>query len=249
MHYRFFNILGLLFLLLSCGEEDERFERVEKLRGIGVRTPTPIIVNPAADAGPTTVNLSFFYALPKGQRLTSAEFMQSDSGAYSSFIVGELSGDPTYRDIGALELLEIPAQVRIPSLSAAQFAAFRGLVRLRFGLHAAVGSDSEDMISEVRVVADAADPALTWKAPKLRLNEPTGNAAAAGSLTLAATLSKAQEETVKVSWLVSSGMIKNSRALQSTWSGMSQGKQTLIVAVYPRKSLFFELLTYEIEIQ
>jgi hypothetical protein len=240
-------LLGLL--ALSCGDESDRFERIDKLRGIGVRTTTPTIVNPSAEAGQTTVTLSFFYALPKGQRLSSIEFMKSDSTAYSSFITGEISGDPTYREIGSLELVEIPARLSISRLNAGQFAAFRGLIRLRFGLHAAVGSDSEDMISEVRVVADAADPALSWKPHTLSLSEPTGATATAGSLNLAATLTKAQEETVKVSWFVSSGKIKNSRALTSTWSEMSKGKQTVILAIYPRKSLFFELTTHEIEMQ
>lgn len=244
------QLLGLcLLLVLSCGDESERFERIEKLRGIGVKTSTPVVLTPALGEVPKTVEVVFYLALPLGQTLDKVEFLNQDSGAYAEFISGELTSEPVYKDIGALQLVEVQGRVAVPPLSAEKFAAFRGLVRLRYGIHVESGSEKEDMLAEVRVVADPSNEILTWKPHTLSITTPEESLISTDDKEISGTLTKDHDEPVRLRWFVSSGKVKNSQALSSTWSEMTTGKQTLILAYYSKKSLFFDFVTKTVEVQ
>ena len=52
-------------------------------------------------------------------------------------------------------------------------------------------------------------------------------------------LTKEQEETLKVTWFVSSGKLKNRTAKETKWLEAEKGEQTILFAIYPRKSQFF----------
>lgn len=228
--------LIICLLVLSCNEDEDRFEVINKLRGVGIRADKPVV------SGASTVNLEIIALLPAGLTVDSSEIYISDRTLKDLQLLITLNNDATHTQHGALTLYQQTATVSVPEVSKAYLAAFNGVVKLRYGVRLKAGSEEEIMVGDIISVAEGSE-ALSWGAHTINVETPANGGTVSETVNLKAVLTKASDEIVKASWFVSSGKVKNPKSLDTEWEEVGGGDQTVLLAVYPKKSRFF---SYEI---
>ncbi|MBI2602467.1 MAG: hypothetical protein HYW48_05365 [Deltaproteobacteria bacterium] len=230
----------------GCGEDEERFEKVDKLRGIGIKAVPSITEASSTGEAPKLVSLTVYAVLPKGQEVTSFDSYTDEQGTFSIPTSVSISLPPSYEDLGPLRLVTLMATTVVPEVKQETIDAFNGVVRFRYGLKLVSGSDEEIVVGDYLVVAKD-HAALQWQKPDLQIVEPAGTVSGS-PVKLLATVSKQQDEPVKVIWFVSSGKVKNLQAHDTEWEEPELGTQALIFAAFPRRSAKFELVYKTVEI-
>lgn len=251
MHWTAYSLLLISMIFnLSCRDDDDRFERIDKLRAIGVKTNTPIVSSSKEGEAAKSVELTFYLALPKGEVIDSFESAEIDPGIfYVPQSVEVLSNSLTYEEYAGLDLASFKATMEVPLIEESLFVSSRGVVRLRYSVLVKSKTESEKIIGDVRVVRDD-DPALNWSSHALSLNSPDASTIKQeDEVSLTGTLTKSQDELVKVIWFVSSGEVENLQALNTTWSKQDTGNQTILLSIFPRKSLFFDFIVKDVTVE
>lgn len=242
--YLFLAILGLW----ACDEEDDRFERVQKLRGLGVQT-SPFITAPPTDS-PINIDIILYGMLPLGTQVDSVSEFDDENSFYS--LQGPITidqGSQAYTDYSNLRIFSVNASMTLPVVPDTLLDAFNDVVRIRYGITLTSGSESENIIGDVTVVP-LGDEALGWQAPTFNVLKPEENASlSAGEIELEAEISKGTDEEVKVVWFVTSGKVENPRDKKTTWKEMEPGQHTVIFAIYPRKTRAFDFVVRNVTIQ
>ncbi len=213
----------VVLTFLGCSGESDRVEAISKLRALGV-SATPSFVSQEASPG-AAVSLEFLVAVPKDHVITAEEYDISKEEPFSF----KITPDPstiTYQDVGDLRIAKVTASGVLPPTAAA--IDFRGVSSfgIKYGLTIKDGSESENIVGAVLIFKDGASPApsglnVSISDPIDFSNNTEGN--------IAANLQNPTSEKFKVSWFVSSGEIKNRRALITKWTPNRSGEQALIV--------------------
>ncbi|MEY4630798.1 MAG: hypothetical protein RIQ81_918 [Pseudomonadota bacterium] len=219
--------------LSSCGDdEDNRPERISKLRAIGVAS-SPLVGSAPAPGATTQVELTAYAALPKGQTVTATSFIDDDARYATPVVVQVNNNSQTVESKAALDIYSVKATATIgplTELQQAQLAISGGKLLFRYGIRLEAGDESEDIVGNILVYPPGAE-ALTYQPIDVTINEPTINATlgTGPDQPLVGDVIKAQQENVKVSWFVSSGKVKNRRARDTKWEPVVAGPQTVIL--------------------
>ncbi len=244
----------LLATVYSCGEEQERQEVLNRLRGLGV-VAFPLVSEPSSDNQPNRVDVSIYVAIPKGESIVSAEPFTDESipGAY---MVGEeqVSIDTSsinYDDYNGFRVANMTASVVVP-----EEASFRILsnpfigAQLRYGFAVSTSNDTEYITGSFLVYPKGSDE-LSWSNPTVTLNSPVSGASfkAGEEVSLEATIINPNEEPIKIGWFCDDGKIVNRRSSSTTWIAPSQsGQYTIFMTVRGKSSRGFSMEAIQVTV-
>lgn len=213
----------VVLTFLGCSGESDRVEAISKLRALGV-SATPSFVSQETSPG-AAISLEVLVAVPKDHVITAEEYDISKAEPFSFRITPDPS-TITYQDVGDLRIAKVTAAGVLPPTAAA--IDFRGVSSfgMKYGLTIKDGSESENIVGAVLIFKEGASPAPSGLNLSINdsvdfSNNTEGN--------IAANLQNPTSEKFKVSWFVSSGVIKNRRALITKWTPNKSGEQALIV--------------------
>ena len=213
----------VVLTFLGCSDESDRVEAISKLRALGV-SATPSFVSQEASQG-AGVSLEFLVAVPKDHVITAEEYDISKAEPFSFKITPDLS-TISYQEVGDLRIAKVTATGVLPPSAAA--IDFRGVssFALKYGLTIKDGSESENIVGAVLIFKEGSSPAPSGLNISIKDSVDFSNHAEGN---IAANLQNTTSEKFKVSWFVSSGEIKNRRALLTKWTPDKAGEQALIV--------------------
>jgi hypothetical protein len=239
-----------LFLHVACRQNDDRHERVNKLRGIGVAATPPVTAATIGEAL-ANVKLSVVFAAPKGSSIEATTFVDSASSQIQKIeglVIDESSRKSS--DDGALTFYTFDANFSAPSSDLFALPGYQNGVRLRYGFEAAIGDDEETMIGDV-VMAPEGAKQLAYENPVVSILLPaTGETVAKDAeVTIEGAADNKNDELLKYGWFVSSGEVQNRRAKSTTWTGFEEGEQTAIFTVRGRSSRAFAYAVVKIQVQ
>lgn len=245
-------LVALIPIAQGCNDDESmRAERVEKLRAIGVSS-SPLVL-PAPGPGATgSIELTAFAALPKGESVSASSFLD-EASTYTPVI--PVTVDPasaTTTSYAALDVYSVKANVTVGPLTAEQEAtlALTGKLTFRYGIHLESGTESEDIVGNV-LVYPAGSPEVAFQPLSVNVAEPLANAiiGTGPDQKLTGTIARPQEESVKVSWFVSSGKVTNRRARDTSWEPGKTGAQTVIMTARGLKSGSFAMKAVDVTAQ
>ena len=224
-------------------EDKNPFERINKLRTIGIEMTNPIV-----KADSTEVTFTAAFALPKEKTIDTPTSFTDTGWNLSQGNEITFDNNITYNDdYGPIRIATFSGKVTVPFIEESLFTIFQGVVRVRYGMKVTSESEVENVVANFLVVKEG-DESLQWKAPTVTITTED-TISYAEEIDLVATITKEQEETLKVTWFVSSGKLKNRTAKETKWLEAEKGEQTIIFAVYPRKSQFFKWVAKKVTIQ
>ena len=253
------------FFASACDDDNEPFERLSKLRTIGVEMPNPAVaLSEYLRDKQQTVALKAILAIPKEQTLTSVQsYVDQDWPLPQSKVVTVDENSITYQDFGAFRIASFTATASLDfavglskteadnetSDAAGWFEKYQGVFKVRYGMQAKADSEVENIVGDFFLVQDG-QPFLEWKPIGLSLEKPADTVAAAEKIELLAKVNKpeGQDEDIKVAWFVSSGKVENGKAKETKWLEAEKGEQTVIVAIYPSKSKRFTYVVKKVTI-
>lgn len=248
---KLFIIINII-TIVSCSEFKERYEIVDKLRSLGVKVDTPYITITKDEEKRSEVNLTFYVAHRKDQNITSYssfELERSNSIYYYPITVSIIENSLTTTKYEDISISSFKASIQAPAIDKTLKNMFSGSLRLRYAVLVKSKEDEEKIVGEIRVVEEN-NESLSWSQPTINLISPDLEEYKENDkINLTATLSKPQDEIIKVSWFVTTGEVKNRKAIKTEWSKQKEGKRTVIFAIYPKNSLFFDFEVKEINIQ
>lgn len=226
----------------SCNEEEEKFELINKLRAVGIKADKPIV------SGVDTVNLEIVAVLPTGKSIETIEpFIDETVQDFLRLTINLQDGE-TYTEKGALTLYTKNATVETSAIAPNILTQLNGVAKLRYGVRLVSEGEEEIIISDILSVASD-DPSLQWTAPNLSVVSPNDTEQLNQPYNLKAEIERPQDERIKSLWFISSGVVKNSQALATEWSEAELGEQTLIIAIYPQRSRFFDYQIRQVTVQ
>lgn len=238
--------------LTACGDEEtDRFERVAKLRAIGVST-NPVVLAAPASGTTESVELTAFAALPKGGVVGASSFLDEASAYSSPLPVSVDSSTATTEGFAALDLYSVKATATVGPLTPQQEAILlaTGKLIFRYGIKLDSGDESETIVGNI-LVYPAGSPEVSFQALSANVAEPLANATigTGPDQVLSGTATKPQEEAIKFGWFVSSGKVKNRRARETKWEPVDSGSQTVIMTARGMKSGSFALKAVDVTVQ
>ena len=234
--------IPFLMVIGSCNDEEEKFELVNKLRGVGIRADKPIV------SGVETVNLEFVALLPAGKTVDTIEPFIDDTVQDFQRLSISLQDGETYTEKGALTVYTKTATVETGNIPPELLAQLNGVAKLRYGIRLVSEGEEEIMVGDILSVAGD-DEALAWTAPTLSVEAPSDTEQLSQPFNLKSQVEKPQDERIKSLWFISSGIVKNSLALETEWSEAAAGEQTVLIAIFPQKSRFFDYQVMQVTVQ
>ena len=228
--------------MASCNDEEEKFELVSKLRAVGVKADKPIVT------GVETVTLEIVAVLPAGKTIDTVEPFVDDTVQDFLRLTISLQDGETYTEKGALTLYTKNATVDTTAIPAEVLTQLNGVAKLRYGVRLVSEGEEEIMVGDILSVA-AEDPALQWTAPSLTVDTPGDTDQIQQPYTLKSQVDKPQDERIKSLWFISSGTVKNSLALETEWNEAAAGDQTILIAIFPQRSRFFDYQVRQVTVQ
>jgi hypothetical protein len=232
-----------LFLFSACSDSSDRVEVLSKLRTLGVKSSPSFVPQPTAPG--TAVSIEFFVAVPKDRVITAESYDISKSEPLS-FVVTPDPNTITYEEIGDLRIAKITGTGVLPPTTAA--IDFKGVSSfgIKYGLTIKEGGESENIIGSILVFKEGASPAPSGLG--VTINDSLDfTSKSEGSL--AGTLQNPTSERFKISWFVSSGEIKNRRALVTKWTPEKSGSQALILTARGLNTGSFAISTKSITVK
>ncbi|MFK7822571.1 MAG: hypothetical protein AB8G05_00315 [Oligoflexales bacterium] len=229
-------------ILGSCNDEEEKFELVNKLRAVGIKADKPIV------SGVDTVSLEIVAVLPAGKTIDTVEPFVDDTVQDFLRLTINLQDGETYTEKGALTIYTKSATVDTTAIPPSVLTQLNGVAKMRYGVRLVSEGEEEIIIGDILSVA-ADDPALQWTAPSLTVDTPGDTEQIPQPYTLKSQVEKPQAERIKSLWFISSGTVKNSLALETEWSEAIAGEQTIVIAIFPQKSRFFDYQVLQVTVQ
>ena len=233
----------------SCGPDKDPQEWVHTLRVMGAKVDHSVLNGESTD--PLTTAFTFYALLPKDGTIQVEDLFTDPQAKYSTpaTLTLTLPNENPYTDFGPLKLYTLKGSLTIPPVSAKTLQASQNLVRVRYGIQIGDGSRTERLVGDMLVVNKDSE-ALKFVTPDVSFAQPDGETVPfAKEIDIEATLTKHQDENVKIGWFVSSGTIQNRRAKKTIWQPKEAGEHTLCVAIYASKSRFFNFAIKKITLQ
>ena len=238
--------LPFIFSLLnsSCSSQDDRQEKVDKLRALGVST------QPLTAAPGTTVNLTYYLAGPPKLILKSEVFTDTNSSIALQSPATVNSSSMTETNYGNLSVYQFSGTVTIP-LEAQGFIMDSAPLRSRFGSRVfSTSGDEQKMVGDVLVYSPNAKE-LKYSPTTVDIQTlPSPIITAGTTQAVSLTYNPVNDENFRVGWFVSGGEIKNRRAKSTDWTVPSDsGAHTLIATIRGLKSSAFSIKVLTVNIQ
>ena len=247
-------ILIFLSLIISCGEEEDRQEVVDKLRGFGISLNKSIF---SIDNIKSTSEIEFTaHVLSNDDKKITAQ-NYDDSLSKNFFIIPNIEITETQdpEKIGSLYLSKIKAKIAIPqivrdSISEDLLDQLNGSAKIRYGISLTNSIRTENMVADFLVVKNDSE-GLKWIPPEVSITKPSSSEITLDTkeIEVEASLSNKNDEDYKIHWFISGGKIENFRAKTSKWELPEKGEHTLIIGVYGTKSRTFAFASKAITIK
>lgn len=219
-----------IFMLTACSDTDDPFERVQKLRALGV-APTPIALAPQPGAN---FMLTVYAAVPLGG-LVTAEPSLDDASRYAlSVPVSLVPGSESYTEHSTFRLFQARFVMPVPPL---EIPSDRGFLALRYAIMLRSEGEEEKIVGNTTLYPQGS-PALGWQPPTASIATPLdGNIENKQKIELKANFSSQIEgDNLRMSWFVTSGNLRNRRAKETIWEKAGSGPQSVILTVRGLKS-------------
>lgn len=231
--------------LLACNQdEDNRFERIQKLRALGVAS-TPTVLIPNGSDGSQPMKLSFYVAAPIGSSL-QYEAYEDEKSRFALPIKLEIAADSEKKtDYANFSIYQIDATLTPPPAAIVAIPPDQGFVRLRYGLKVTSAGEEEIIVGNAVLYANG-DARPDYQPLAVEIVTPENQTQLSKDASLEANINNPNSEDVKIGWFVSSGTVKNRRARITTWQNIASGTQTVIVTVRGLKSGAFAFDVHEI---
>jgi hypothetical protein len=242
-------VLTALIAAASCGGEEERYEKVGKLRALGTAS-TPVVAQPSTADAPQTVTLTFYAAVPNGDTVTATPFLDEGSLYALPLPLEVVPGSETYTGQAAFQLYSVKTTVAIPTIDQLPIEPGTGFARVRYGLTLTDGGEEEKIVGTLLVYPEGSSE-LAWATtpPSIDVTEPAASATVSGKLDIKAAITNPIGEDMRVGWFVSDGEVKNRRAKETEWDKAGAGPQTVIVTARGMKTGAFTLKAVDVTVE
>jgi hypothetical protein len=245
---RLIFLFGAVGFFTACGGVGEKFEKLKKLRGIGV-SANPMIAVPSTEVVPQIVTLTTYVSVPLDQDISVDTF--EDVGSSLAFPVLNLTitTDPACTEYGTLQICSFESTFVVPSDEVLHLDILKA-ARLRYGFNVTTKNQVENMVGDVLVVPEDSDE-LDVEPLTIDIKEPleTKEVKRHHETAIEAEITNENDENVKMGWFISAGELKNRRAVSTTWTTGGDDEQTLIATVRGKRSRGFamKVLNYKAE--
>ena len=229
---------------LGCRNEDDPQEKISKLRALGVGS-LPTIATTGAAAG--AVELTIYAAVPKGKTVAFESFADTEAKFSLPQLVKISDATAAYTEYAAFRLFAVKATMVVPPAETLKLQKDQS-ARLRYGIKLTSDDEEEKVVGDVLVFSQGADQA-SWKAPSAEIESPGGSVPPGQEVDLKGKITKNQEERIKVGWFVSTGSVKNRRAISTAWESPDAGDQTLILTVRGTESRGFGIQVRDVPVK
>lgn len=231
-------------LVMGCSGDDDRFETLSKLRGLGVGFDQ--VMMKATDVE-QTVTATIHAVTPEKTEIEIDVFDDSEDAFFEEVQSLELVNDTAaYQDFSKIRYFTINATFKVPSKSRIRF--IDGAKQYRYGFRLRSGAEEEIMIGKFPVVhPDSDDGKKNWIAPTLSIASPgTKKKLAKGSeIDIVLTSKVVHGEDSKLGWFTSEGKIENRRSASTKWETGGESKQVLIATLRTKRSRAFAIKVQE----
>lgn len=227
--------LSLKFVL-ACNADDDPFERIQKLRALGVSS-NPLGLTPAGQPG-QKFTLTVYAAVPLGQSITLEPALDDVSKFAQAVPVSVVSGSESYKDYAQLRLFQGQFALEVPPIPVETIPESTGFLPLRYALMLRSGDEEEKIVGNV-LLYPPDSPKLQWKAPTAEITAPLPGEGIADSKKIdlkANVVNPNDGDILRLAWFVSSGNVRNRRARETVWEKADGGTQSIILTVRGLKS-------------
>ncbi len=224
----------IMVSIIGCQNSMDSPETLQKLRAIGVKT-TPHILTP--ENSNSSVNYTFYFAKPVGSPDLTVDNYNDPQSFVPYIPIDASSAVVSSENFGGMDLLEVTLSGGLSDLALLPIRPDIGFTTLPFGLTVSSGSEIENVVG--RQVIVPVGEAAKYTIPEFTLSEPTSRTLSSATTPLSASLETVSEETYRISWYVSSGSVKNPKALVTVWKDIAVGENLLIFTARGRKTNAF----------
>ena len=228
----------------SCRSDDNPQEKITKLRAVGVSS-TPAVASSGSAA--TSAELTFYAAVPLGKTVGYEAFIDPQAKYSLAELVVPIAASETYKDYLGFRLYSLKATLLVPALTSLRLQEGQSQ-RLRYGVRFFSEDEEEKVVGDVLVFPQEAEQ-TKWVAPSLEIAAPIDSVPHDSDSDLKATLTKSQNEKVKIGWFVSGGTVKNRRAVETQWSAPGPGNHTVIVTAHGSESRSFAISVKDVTVK
>jgi len=247
-------IVGCMALAVgACNEPVDRQEQIDRLKGIGL-VASPLVNSPSQGSTINATQITGYATIPLGKTPVVTAYLDQPTAGAISVKTDEIIIDASKQELTTYEgfqLLKFVARVTIPSVTLIQRFTddFQG-IQFRYGFTVSTEDDVEYIVGSFLVYPEGSEE-LQWTNPVISIDSPTENQSlsAEEEFDVIATLTKPNDEDVKLGWYVSEGEISNRRAGETTWTLPTKGKHTLILTARGKKSRGFAIQIKTVNIQ
>jgi hypothetical protein len=204
------------------------------------------VTAPTASAQPIT--LTFHAAVPVGEKVTAAPFVDDESKYAAPIELTVNDASAAYADHAGFSHYTINATFLVPPKDALPIPSNPGFVRMRYGLTLTSGDEEEKIVGNYLVYSEGA-PELAWtQVPDVTVSSPAEDATVSGETDLEASIGETLDDNWRVGWFVSDGKVTNRRAADTKWETDDSGPQTVIFTARGRKSGAFMIKVVDVTV-
>lgn len=241
-------LVTIIFIsyITACGAPSDPFERVKKLRAIGVQS-SPLVAPPSTDESTSIVTLMFHLMIPLGKDITAEAYLDDES-TYSVPVKVELDpSSASYEDFSTLRHYTITATVQIPKAEALAFSDENKAARLRYAVLFKSGDEEEKVVGTVFV--QEIETLKAFKPLAINIENPPADKVVGKDkkIDIEAVIENKNSEPVKIGWFVSSGRVENRRSKDTKWETGKEDVQLLIATVRGMRSNSFAVEFLELK--
>ncbi|MCX6106980.1 MAG: hypothetical protein NTY08_14235 [Proteobacteria bacterium] len=234
-----FCAVTALVFLIGCNDDDDRFEKIAKLRGLGLVT-SPVVAPPSTDSAVSKVQMTFYAAMPLGGTVTAEPYSDLQGSLRKIELPLTIDG-VEYEDHASLRLAKIKATATVPTANLIYFDPDNGFATVRYAVSLKSNEGLQIMVGNLVVYPEGSAQLISRNnLPKLSITTPTKDSAIGNSKQeIKAEITEVNDETFRVGWFVSGGKIDTRNAVKANWEPSGSGKFTVIVTARGTKTSAF----------
>ncbi|MBC61579.1 MAG: hypothetical protein CMP11_03905 [Zetaproteobacteria bacterium] len=246
MKFIFFFTLVLLNFI-SCGEEEERPEQLDRLRVIGVKTNPPVIIFDDLSSI-TDFELEALVSVPKDDEIIDQINFVDDSFLFTQTIdivwnepvfLEEFSNLNLYLIKGKIDLDSLQDNQQYPDLNNDKLEEISSYI-FRYGLEVKTQNDNEIVVGNF--IVSLTENEYQNQSFNIDITNPIDESDynKEEEIEIKMNLEKSVEEEVKVIWFTSEGKIENPRSKETLLTtGTGEGKHLVLVGTYGKFGYLF----------
>ena len=236
------SVFVMILANMACNQDEDRFERIAKLRGVGL-VSNPVIAAPSTDTAPSQVKFTFYAAAPLGETVIATPYEDAQGSLRKVSVQNLQIGEVSYEDHASLRIIKVTAIGIVPPERVIYFDPYTGFSTARYAI-SLVGQTGTQIIAGNLVVYPTGAAELTTKnnLPKIAIQTPSKDGSIDGtSQDIKAEITEVNDETFRVGWFVSGGKLDARNKLTAKWQPTGSGKYTVIVTARGTKTSAFSL--------